>query len=370
MMHSPRTFWRRISDGVELQRLWSQFSREGRASYTFYANEVDSRLSQGHGRWGRFPAVSRILFWAMISKLSPARRVLLLLSLLLLAVPLFTFRYQGLTFWGGAGFLILLAMELADRVMMKRDVEIAREIQSWMMPATPPAVPGVDIAFESRAANTVGGDYYDVFFRSPDSARDPTEPERLLFIVADVAGKSVPAALVVANLQASFRVLAGLPISLLELIERLNRYICTLNVSGCRFSTAFIAELELCDRRLTYVNAGHNWPVLRREDGTLERLEIGGPPLGIMRSAGYTCGSMSLAAGDVMLIFSDGLTEAEDDKQQEFGEPGVLALMDNACGKSAADVLAQVLRSVDSFVGPALQHDDITCMVVRMSAPA
>jgi sigma-B regulation protein RsbU (phosphoserine phosphatase) len=110
----------------------------------------------------RFLEVGRILFWAMILKLSPARRVLLLLSLFVLSVPLSTFRYQGLTFWGGAGLLILLALELADRVMMKRDLEIAREIQNSMMPATPPAIPGIDIAFETRAANSVGGDYYDV----------------------------------------------------------------------------------------------------------------------------------------------------------------------------------------------------------------
>jgi phosphoserine phosphatase RsbU/P len=368
MVHSLRTFWQRISDGIEVQRLGAQFYREACASYAIYSKEVDSRLPEGYSRWARFPEVSRILFWAMILKLSPARRVLLLLSLFVLAVTLFTFRYQGLTFWGGAGLLILLALELADRVMMKRDLEIAREIQNWMMPATPPAVPGVDIAFESRPANTIGGDYYDVFFRSPDSARGSTGPERLLFIVADVAGKSVPAALLMATLQASLRALAGLPISLLELIERLNQYVCTQNVSGRRFSTAFVAELEPGDRRLTYVNAGHNWPVLRRAGGALERLEIGGLPLGIMPLARYQCGSTSLAAGDVLLIFSDGLIEAEDDNQQEFGEPGMLALMHTAGGKSAADVLAQLLRSVDSFVGPAHQHDDITCMVVRMSA--
>src|SRR5690349_17922492 len=220
MVHSMRAFWQRISDGVELQRLWEDFNREARASYAIYSKEVDSMVPEGQSRWARFLKVSRILFWAMILKLSPARRVLLLLSFLALAVPLFTFRYQGLTFWGGAGLLILLALELADHVMMKRDLEIAREIQNWLMPVTPPAVPGIDIAFESRAAHTVGGDYYDVFLRSPDSARSSTEPERLLFIVADVAGKGVPAALLMATLQAGLRVLTELPISLLELLER------------------------------------------------------------------------------------------------------------------------------------------------------
>jgi sigma-B regulation protein RsbU (phosphoserine phosphatase) len=369
MVHSVRTFWQRISDGIEVQHLWMQFNRDARASYAMYSTEVDSRLPDGHSRWARSVEVGRILFWAMILQLSPGRRVLFLLSLVVLAVPLFTFRYQGLTFWGGAGLLILFALELADRVMMKRDLEIAREIQNSMMPTTPPAIPGVDIAFESRAANSVGGDYYDVVIRSSDLARGV--PERVLFLVADVAGKGVPAALLMATLQASLRALAGLPISLLELTERLNQYVCTQNVSGRRFSTAFIAELELGNGRLTYVNAGHNWPVLRRSDSTLlERLETGGVPLGIMPSARYECGSTSLAAGDVLLIFSDGLIEAEDDAQQEFGEPGMLAQMENACDTSAADVLAQLLRSVDLFVGPARQHDDITSMVVRMCAPA
>jgi sigma-B regulation protein RsbU (phosphoserine phosphatase) len=338
MVHSLRTFWQRISDGIEVQHLWAQFHRETRASYALYSTEVDSRLPAGHARRARFVEVGRILFWAMISKLSPGRRILFLLSLIVLAVPILTFGYQGLTFWGGAGLLFLLALELADRVMMKRDLEIAREIQNWMMPGAPPAIPGVDIAFESRAANTVGGDYYDVVVRSP---------ERLLFIVADVAGKSVPAALLMATLQASLRALAGLPISLREVVERLNRYVCTQNVGGARFSTAFVAELEPAAGRLTYVNAGHNWPVLRRADGSLERLEIGGLPLGIMPSAPYQCGSTTLTAGDMLLIFSDGLIEAEDDHQREFGEPGMLALMKNPGGPGAAGVLAQLLRSVD-----------------------
>ena len=158
VVNSLRTFWQRISDGLEVQQLWMDFHREARASYAIYAKEVDSMLPEGQSRWLRFLKVSRILFWAMVLKLAPARRVLLVLSLLVLAVPLFTFRYQGLTFWGGSGLLILLGLELADRVMMKRDLEIAREIQNWLMPATPPAVQGTEIAFESRAANTVAGD--------------------------------------------------------------------------------------------------------------------------------------------------------------------------------------------------------------------
>src|SRR4051794_35641267 len=102
MVNPLRTFWQRIIDGIEVQQLWMDFHREARASYAIYAKDIDSRLPERHSRWIRFLEVSSILFWATMLKLSPARRVLLLLSVLLLAGPLVTLRYQGLTFWGGS----------------------------------------------------------------------------------------------------------------------------------------------------------------------------------------------------------------------------------------------------------------------------
>ena len=379
MAHPLRTFWRRVSDGIEIQQLWAQFNAEARASYEMYSREVDLARRKGESGRKRVFRVARGLFWALVMKLSPARRVLFLIALVLLVLPSFTVRFdeagidvqtQSLTFWGGVGLLILLALELADRVMMKRDLEIAREIQSWMMPATAPAVPGVDIAFATRPANTVAGDYYDAFFRPTTGDSEPQSPaqassERLLLVVADVAGKSIPAALLMATLQASLKTLAGLPSSLLDLVGRLNQYACAQNVGGRRFTTAFLAELEPTTGSLSYVNAGHNWPVLRRVSGEMERLEAGGLPLGIMTDARYGCGSTSLAAGDLLLIFTDGLVEAEDAKEQEFGEPRMLGILGGVSGKSATEVLKQIMASVDAFVGLERQHDDITCMVVR-----
>lgn len=113
------------------------------------------------------------------------------------------------------------------------------------------------------------------------------------------------------------------------------------------------------------MNAGHNWPVLRRPSGEIERLQIGGLPLGIMPHARYECGSTSLAGGDLLVIFTDGLVEAEDGKEQEFGEPRMLGILNTVAGKSAGEVLSQLMASVDTFVGVARQHDDMTCMVVR-----
>ncbi|MBV9767097.1 MAG: serine/threonine-protein phosphatase [Acidobacteriaceae bacterium] len=366
------SFWQRISDGVAIQQLWSQFHSEARASYRLYSKEVDWTRSQDEKRGHRAKRVVSGLFWAMVMKLSPARRVVFVIALILLVFPGFDFQYgkvdvqlPNLSFFGAVALLILLALELADRVTMKRDLEIAKEIQTWLMPAAPPEVPGLEMAFATRPANTVAGDYYDAFLR-PSSAEAGCTCSPLLLVVADVAGKSVPAALLMATLQASLRTLAGSCTTPLELIERLNQYCCEQNIGGKRFTTAFLAELDPTTRLLTYINAGHNWPVLRRASGTIERLQTGGMPLGLMRNARYESDRVSLAAGDQLVVFTDGLVEAENDKEEEYGEGRMLAILFGGSGRSAAEVLQGLMTCADQFTGSAPQHDDITCLVLRV----
>jgi sigma-B regulation protein RsbU (phosphoserine phosphatase) len=217
----------------------------------------------------------------------------------------------------------------------------------------------VDIAFASRPANTVAGDYYDAFFR-PN--------ERLLMVVADVAGKSIPAALLTATLQASLRTLAALPGTLPELVGRVNRYSCEQSLQGRRFTTAFLAELEPATGQLTYVNAGHNWPVLRHASGVIERLEAGGLPLGINSAVSYQLGCATLGTGDLLLIFTDGLVEAEDADEREYGEDRMLPVVQTLRNRTAKEALDSIMSSVDAFVGLTRQHDDITCLVLRMTS--
>jgi len=365
MARRLRDFWQRISDGIAIQQLWAQFRADAHSSYQFYSKEVNRDPVHGESRWKRFWRIARGLFWALIMKLSPARRVLLLIALVLLFLPPVrvgdgdrnsdTVQTQS---FAGMVLLILLALELSDRVAMKRDLEIAREIQSWLMPSEAPKVPGVDIAFASRPANTVAGDYFDAFFR-PNG--------RLLLVVADVAGKSIPAALLTATLQASLRTLAALPGTLQELVTRVNRYSCEQSLQGRRFTTAFLAELEPATGELTYVNAGHNWPVLRHVSGAIERLELGGLPLGINTALPYQFGSATVGAGGLLLVFTDGLVEAEDDGQREYGEERMLAVAQTLHSGTAKEALERLLSSVDAFVGLTRQHDDITCLVLRMT---
>ncbi|MBI3406588.1 MAG: serine/threonine-protein phosphatase [Acidobacteria bacterium] len=363
-------FWERVSEGLELSQLWQQFQSEARASYGLYSKEVDWEAIGKKKGIRRGFAAAKALFLAMLMKLSPARRVVLLASLVLIltsdvrygsGTTSFSLNLSGL---GIAGLFLLLALELADRVTMKRDLEIAREIQRWLMLESPPPVPGCEIAFATRPANTVAGDYYDVLQRLP---RDSQPSDRWLLVVADVAGKSVPAALLMATFQASLQTLSAAAESLAELVDGVNRYASAHSLGGMRFTTAFVAELDTSSRELTYVNAGHNAPILRRAAGTCERLDIGGMPFGIDPAAKFETGKTQLAPGDYLLIFTDGLVEAVNDREEEYSDARLLGLFSQMPHESAAATLQSIMKSVDDFVGTARQHDDTTCFVLRVS---
>ena len=369
-------FWQRVTEGLEISVLWSQFVAEARASYSLYTHEVDWAALERESPFQRFLKTVSAFFWAMIMKLSPARRVFLLIALVLAFLSTMQVRVNGpgggqpqnspvgLQLIAVGALVFLLALELSDRVTMKRDLEIAREIQQWLVPDVPPQVPGVDIAFASRAANTVGGDYYDAF--APDAGKAPAEASRLLLVVADVAGKSVPAALLMATFQASLRTLAATPIPLDKLAEGMNHYACAHSLNGRRFTTAFFAELDPATRALTYIRAGHNCPFLRRASGEFLRLDVGDLPLGIDPGAQFHTGSVALAPGDLLLIFTDGLVEAVNGRDEEFAEARVLEVLKNTAGTTAELVLREIMTALESFVGRARQHDDVTCLVLRM----
>jgi sigma-B regulation protein RsbU (phosphoserine phosphatase) len=183
--------------------------------------------------------------------------------------------------------------------------------------------------------------------------------------VADVAGKSVPAALLMATFQASLRTLAEEHTSLLELVEGLNRYACAHSLGGRRFTTAFFGELESETCVLSYVRAGHNAPLLRRASGSFERLETGDLPLGVNPHAHFTCGAATMSPRDLLVIFTDGLIEAVNEVDQEFGEARLLDVLKSSDGAGAQRTLKNLLSAVDAFVGHARQHDDITCLLLR-----
>jgi phosphoserine phosphatase RsbU/P len=365
-----RDFWQRVSDGLAVGELWRQFQADARASYSLYARDVDWESLPKESRVRRGVRIARLLFWALLTKLSPPRRVFLMIALLLTLTAVFGLRPLGwpreLHILLAAGSLLaLLALELADRVVMKRDLEIARDIQRWLVPTKPPEIPGFDIAFATRPANTVSGDYYDAFLR--EVVGESTK--RLHLVVADVAGKSVPAALLMATFQASLRTLAVALPGLTDLVHGLNHYACAHSLGGRRFTTAFLADVDPSSGALTYINAGHNVPILRRASGAIERLEAGGLPLGIRAEGGYDCGAVTLEPGDLLVVFTDGVVDAENVQGQEYDESRLLALCQSSATGSAADILAGLMSSVAAFVGGAPQRDDLTCLIVRRENP-
>jgi len=361
-----RHFWQRVSEGRQLDDLWSQFAADARASYGFYGKDVDWEEIQKLPKWHRPFHIAKDIFWAMLMKMTPARRVLLLLALVMLLMSGFTFQFGHkveiqfkFELFAALIFLLLLSLELADKVTMKRDLEIAREIQTWLVPSQAPEVAGGDIAFATRPQNSVAGDYYDAFYP------DPENRERLVVVIADVAGKSVPAALLMATLQASLRTIAGEGVPVAELVTRLNRYASAYSLDGRRFTTAVLAEYEPASRRLTYVNAGHNAPILRRENGALEKLEAGGLPLGIKVDATYETASVELRPGDALILFTDGVIEAFNESGEEFGNERWLAAIRGLPDLNGHQSLKYLVERVDQFVGATRQADDITCLVFR-----
>jgi sigma-B regulation protein RsbU (phosphoserine phosphatase) len=365
-----RSFWQRTSEGLNAEQLWAQFRRETRSSLNLYSAETGRNLrEEWSARRGRRRVIAAVA-GAMYDRLTPVRRVLLLVALMLMVATL-DYSPSGrhilnsstpMVFTSALILLLVLVLELADRVGLKRDLEIARDIQRMLLPEKPPAITGFDIAFATKAANTVAGDYYDAFLR-PN-----TSDSRLLLIVADVAGKGIPAGLLMAAVQTGFHTLAADPVPLNELAARLNRSMCERSGGGRHLITAFIAELDTSTHSLGWVNAGHNPPILLRNTGAVEHLEAGGIPLGAFSLSPYKSGHTELRPGDALYIYTDGVIEALDESGAEYGEDRLAKLVAALTTANAATSLSRIFESVDRFAGAVPQYDDITCLVMRVTA--
>lgn len=238
----------------------------------------------------------------------------------------------------------------------EQEVVEARSIQQGLLPISLPQQAGYEIAGAWQPARTVGGDYYDVL--AFDGAT-------LGLCIADVAGKGLPAAMLMSNLQAGVRGLASTSLPPDGLCTRLNSLICH-NTGGDRFITFFYAQLDGPGRRLTYTNAGHNAPVLLHRDGSYERLEAGGGVLGVLPDQKFTVGTALLAPGDRVVFFTDGVTEACDGNGDEFGEARLLRLLQEHRAALPAQLQERILASVSEFTR-GHWPDDATLLVLAVA---
>ncbi len=248
-----------------------------------------------------------------------------------------------------------VARETAARARLDREIEIAREVQEGLFPQRWPSVPGLRYAGHCRPALGVGGDYYD--FLELEGG--------LGFAIGDVSGKGIPAALLMACLQASLRAqaLSG-PADLGRLMSRLNTLLYETSPAN-RYATLFFAHYDPGQRLLSYVNAGHNEPAVLRGDGSVERLRVGGPVVGLLPATSFDQASITLQPGDVVLGYTDGVSEAMNAADEEWGEERMIAVGRECAGLAPESVIQRLLAAADSFVAGAPQHDDMTLLVIQ-----
>lgn len=249
-----------------------------------------------------------------------------------------------------------LFKEALEKQKMEEDLQIAREIQQNLFPASTPKLKNFEIAVLNIPSRQVGGDYYDLI---------KLENTDNLFAIADVSGKGVPASLLMANLQAFIKTLSkrGIP-NLSESTELINDLVSENTIMG-NFITFFWGLLKDEEREITYVNAGHNPPLLIR-GGKVNYLKKGGMILGLMKTMiPYESESLTLEPGDALILFTDGITEAMNKNKEEFSDERLEKLAVNSADKSAKDILEMIRREVVKHVNGAEQSDDITLMVIK-----
>jgi sigma-B regulation protein RsbU (phosphoserine phosphatase) len=251
-----------------------------------------------------------------------------------------------------------LAAETAHREVMNRELEIAREVQQRLFPQKFPKIEGVDCFGFCRPARGVGGDYFDFI---------ELNGGRIGIAIGDVSGKGVAAALLMASLQACLRgqTLAGVS-DLGELMKNVNKLVYESSQSN-RYATFFYGEFDPATRRFTYVNAGHNAPVILRNDEVI-RLEASGPVVGLLPGVGYTMDACEMQPGDLFIGYTDGVSEAQNEREEEWEEERFLTAARAAASRSARQIVEAIFREADAFTGNARQYDDMTLLTVKIAA--
>lgn len=390
MASSSRSRWQTFVDTYtkdltadEFQRL---FTHDTRDAYQFFTRHLDPEPLKQLPWHKRTIAQIRALFMAFTMKLSPARRMVYALALFFAALGLVNlFRGIGVirvaalpfgvrvgtpgplfengTFALLTAFLLmnlLVLLEVADRLSLKNDLEIAREIQQAMLPSGLYVAPGIETVGLSRPANTVGGDFYDVI---------KLEDGRVVVAVGDVAGKGSPAALLMALLLAMLRTLVDEKLEAADLVTRLNVQV-SRHARTTRFITLFYAVFDPATGSMTYVNAGHTQPLLLRGrgpggDGACERLSSGGIALGMFEHSTYVAGQVTIQPDELVAIYSDGITEAEDPAGRPFDEAGLEAALRENRDEDVSNIGSAVVRAVERHTDSRKFADDLTILLLR-----
>jgi len=367
---APDDYWQSLQDlftrDVTAREFRDLVGRDREDTWRFFTREIDFSGLDRKPWFARYPAMAWKIFLTMAFRLSPARRVIFAASGLLLFVAWvkFLLTHADLSGWGllsMEGSLVaatllfaLLLVELGDKLALKGDLEIARQIQFGLLPFAPFSRAGTSIHTAMRPANTVGGDYFDVI-ELPDG--------HIALAMGDVAGKGMPAALLMALLQGSLRTLITAGFRGAELVRTLNDHLYA-NIPRNRLVTLFYAELDPATGLLHYVNAGHNAPFLLRPGGG-NRLVTTGVALGVVGGSAFEERGETLASGERLFLFTDGVTEAFDPQDREYGEDRLQGLLVSNHRLRSPELIDAVREDVLAFCGAARPRDDMTMMLVE-----
>lgn len=242
-----------------------------------------------------------------------------------------------------------------EKQKLQQQLDVARSIQEGLLPSETPPTPGLELQSHIRFCLEVAGDYFDVL---------PMKDGRTVVAIGDVAGKGMGPALLMANLQASLRTTQEIGVDLSESVTRINSLVYD-NTPQDMFITLFVASFDPRSRELGYVNAGHNPPIMLKAEGSISRLETGGLLLGVTDSVEYEEGSVSLGTGDIVLLYTDGVTEAMDEREREFGEQRLIDVLRANADRDLATILSAIEEDVVRFTGCEEFRDDFTLVALR-----
>ncbi len=333
--------------GSEFRRL---FDRDAVRAYDVVTREHD-RDEEPANRFWRFFYRARILLLELSQKLSPPRRVVFV-ACIVLALWEMIDGVGLLSLVSVAGLIFLLALELADRVLVRDELEVARDLQRELLPMQEPGLEGYEFTFSYRTANTIGGDYYDFL---------PLDDGRLAIVIGDASGHGIAAGLLMAITNSTLKLGFDHDSEPLPVSRLVNRALC--RTGGPRaFMTLFCGVLDPPSGRLDYVCAGHPYPLLRRASGEVLELGTGALPLGIRLNLEMAAEHAVVEPGDTLVMFTDGVFETLDGAGESFGFERLKAAV--AQGGSSRSVHDRVLRQVDEFRGDEPLYDDCSVVVV------
>ena len=356
------TLGRMFFGDLRRARFQRTYAQEIKDLYYFYLDEKTRTRLNSMGRIRRAFVLLAWLFKSLLTKLSAGRRVALLVACIFTVLGKTGFGVDALGFnlnhdlrpWGFVILLIVLMLELKDKLVAKDEIQIARQVQVMLFPRSHPKMPGWSVWSISRPANDVGGDLIDYI---------ELDGFRYAVVLGDVAGKGLGASLLSAQLQATLRALGIHAASLDDLASQVNETMLRDGISN-RFATLFYAELQHDSGSVRYVNAGHN-PALAIRGDRIDRLGASSIPLGMLEGSKYEEVALNLDPGETLLIYSDGVTEAENIESEEFGIERLEALAPQVRNVDPETAGHLVLTEIDHFLDGLRPADDLSMVIVK-----